>query len=420
MIRYALLDCNNCYASCERLQNPDLRNKPIVVKSNNDGCVIARSDEAKALGVPMGAVVFEWRDFFKKNNVIECSSNYELYEDLTDRVMSIAYEYGTDYERYSIDETFIEFRDLPEDFDYEKMGREMVKKIQKWTGMPVSIGFADTKALAKLANRVAKKLKRKTSVYHLRTDNQKMRALKWLDVGDIWGVGRKHKARLNAEGVNTALDFVNLPEDWVRTHMSVVGLRLQRELNGVRSLELEKAKQKKNIATTRSFEGMYTELDQLRERVITFAITCAEKLRYQESNCTAIMVFVHTNSFRTDLDQYSRNIIVQIPFPTNSSIEIGKYALLGLDKIFRKGYSYKKAGVIVLDIVPENPSQITLFENSNPKHKELMKTIDEINDKYGRGKIKLATQNLQKTWIMKQDDLSKCFTTRMNELIEIS
>jgi len=420
MVVYALIDCNNFYASCERVFRPDLRNVPIVVLSNNDGCVIARSNEAKALGVPMGAAAFEYEDFFIKNNIVVFSSNYPLYGDMSSRVMTLLSEYAPEIEIYSVDEAFLKFDGFDEHYDLTVLGREIKHKIEQSTGIPISVGFAPTKTLAKVANRIAKKFVQKTGgVYELVTDEQRVKALKWLPVEDVWGIGRQLSKKLHSIGVKRTYDFIHLPEDWVLRNMSVVGLRMYKELNGIPSLEMEITKPKKNIATTRSFDVMYTEIDQLKERVLTFATSCAEKLRKQDSACNAVMVFIHTNGFRKELPQYTRSILVQIPYPTSSSIEIGKYALIGLQKIFRKGYKYKKAGVIVMDITPENPTQINMFENSNPKHKMLMKAVDNINGIYGTGKIKLAGQDLKKTWKMKQERLSQRYTTNINELIEI-
>lgn len=222
-----------------------------------------------------------------------------------------------------------------------------------------------------------------------------------------------------AKGVKTAYDFTQLPDDWVQKQMSIVGLRLKHELEGTSVLELEKPEKKKSIATTRSFEKNYKEFEELKERVTTFAISCGEKLRSQKSNCTAIMVFIHTNGHRSDLKQYSKNIVVKLPFATSSSIDLVKYAVIGLKEIFKQGYSYKKAGVVVMDIVPANPNQLTLFEKSNPKHDQLMKVMDEFNGSYGSQKIKLASQDLGRTWKMKQERLSPRYSTQLSDIITV-
>jgi Nucleotidyltransferase/DNA polymerase involved in DNA repair len=416
---FGLVDCNNFYASCERVFRPDLNGKPIVVLSNNDGCVIARSNEAKKLGVPMGAPAFKHRELFEKNDIKVFSSNFALYGDMSNRVMSILSTYTPKMEIYSIDEAFLNF-DGFELFDLPMMGLEMREKILKGTGIPVSVGFASTKALAKIANCVAKKFPERTGgVYLIDTDEKRLKALKWLKVEDVWGIGRQHAKKLAYLGIRTAFDFVQLPDSWVKNNMSVVGLRLKRELEGERTLELEDIKQKQSIATTRSFDKMYTTLPELNERVVTFAVTGAEKLRQQKCCCNALMVFIHTNYFKDDLAQCNRNIVLKLPYPTNSSSELAKFAKEALAQIFLKGYSYKKAGVILLDIIPEMPHQLNIFENSNPKHKALMKAIDRINGDFGSHKVILAAQDPARRWKMKQENYSPRYTTKLDEIITI-
>lgn len=417
---FALVDCNNFYASCERVFRPDLQGVPIVVLSNNDGCVIARSNEAKQLGIPMGAAAFEYEAQFKKLGIEVFSSNYELYGDMSSRVMETLKQFTPDIEVYSIDEAFLKFEGF-EHYNLQDYGLKIKRTVTKWTGIPVSIGFAPTKGLAKIANKIAKKFAAATKgVYIIDTEEKRIKALKWLAIEDVWGIGRRHAQRLQKIGVHKAIDFVNLPDDWVHKQMSIVGLRLKRELEGKSCLDLEETAPKKNIATTRSFDKNYKSYEELAERVTTFAVSCSEKLRKQKSYCNALMIFIHTNGFRKDLPQYSRNIIVQTHYPTHSAIELTQFALDGLKRIYRKGYEYKKAGVIVMDIVPEMPQQIMLFENSDPKHAPLMKTMDAINQKFGDGKVKLARQNLKKKWPMKQEKLSPRYTTRWYEIKTIS
>lgn len=416
---FGLIDCNNFYASCERIFRPELNGKPIVVLSNNDGCVIARSNEAKALGVPMGAPAFEYDKFFKKNKVYVFSANFPLYGDMSRRVMTILEDYSPEIEIYSIDEAFIKMKGF-EHFNLQDHGNQMRAQVLKWTGIPTSIGLAPTKSLAKVANRIAKKFPDKTGgVYIIETEQQIHKALKWLKVEDIWGIGRQHTKRLNAVGVKTAFDFIQLEQDWVKKHLSIVGLRLQMDLKGIPVLDLEMIQAKKNIATTRSFERDYTTKDELTERIATFAVSCSEKLRQQGSCCNSLMVFIQTNRFKKHLPQYGRNIVVKLPFPTNSAIELVKYAQLALFKIFRAGLSYKKAGVIVQDITPQKYQQTTLFNANNQKHNPLMKAIDEINQQYGQQKIRLASQDLKRVWKMKQEKLSPRYTTKLSDIINI-
>lgn len=417
---FALIDCNNFYASCERVFRPDLNGKPIVVLSNNDGCVIARSNEAKAVGVPMGAAAYQFQKLFDEKNVHVFSSNYALYGDMSARVMTLLSIYSPDMEIYSIDEAFLKFKGY-ELFSLATIGKDMKNKVTKGTGVPISVGFAQTKALAKVANKVAKKFPLQTEGVHIiDTEEMRIKALKWLPVEDVWGIGRQHAKRLITIGVKTAYDFSILPEVWVKKNMAIVGLRLQKELNGISVLELDDIKPKKNIATTRSFEKNYSKIEDLIERVSTFAVTCAEKLRRQKSCCSSIMIFIHTNGHRSDLPQYTKNIVMQLPYASNSSIDLSDYAIKGLMLIFKEGYQYKKAGVIVMDFVPESNLQVSLFDNPNPKHKSLMNTMDKINKIIGRQKLKLASQDLDRTWKMKQEKLSKRYTTRLDEIITIN
>ena len=416
---FSLIDCNNFYASCERVFCPSLNGKPVVVLSNNDGCVIARSNEAKAVGIPMGAPAFQYQPLFDEKKVHVFSANFALYGDMSSRVMSLISCYSPDMEVYSIDEAFLKF-DGYQRFNFTEIGKDMRRKVLQGTGIPISIGFAPSKALAKVANKIAKKFPEQTGgVYYINNEAARIKALKWLPVEDVWGIGRKHAKRLHLMGIKKAYDFTQLSEIWVKKHMSVVGLRLQKELQGISILELEDIKPKKHIATTRSFEEHYTKLSDLTERVSTFAVCCAEKLRKQQSHCNAVMVFVHTNGFRADLPQYSKNGVIQLPYATNSSIDLVHYAVKGLQMIFKQGYHYKKAGVIVMNITPENSCQTNLFQQAHPKHQQLMDVIDKINHINGSQKIKLACQDLGRTWKMRQEKLSKRYTTRLDEIITI-
>jgi DNA polymerase V len=417
---FALVDCNNFYASCERVFNPALIAKPIVVLSNNDGCVIARSNEAKALGVPMGAPAFEFEALFKKHKINVFSANFALYGDMSHRVMTILGEYSPEMEIYSIDEAFIKLKGF-EYFNLQEYGEEMQKRVTKWTGIPVSIGIAPTKALSKLANRIAKKFPDKTnSVYIIDNDEKRIKALKWLGVADVWGIGRQHSKRLIAMNINTAYDFTLLDDNWVRKNMSVVGLRLKQDLSGIPTLDIEISKPKKSIATTRSFHRNYTEYSDLKERVTTFAVMCAEKLRKQNSYCNSIMVFVLSNRHRKDLPQYNKSITVKLPFATNSNIELAKFATEALRKIFIQGYIYKKAGLVVMDFTTANHLQLNIFKNSNIKHAPLMNAIDKINESFGQQKIKLASQDIKRVWKMKQEKLSPRYTTKLEDIITVN
>ena len=417
---YGLVDCNNFYASCERVFNPALNNKPVVVLSNNDGCVIARSNEAKAVGIPMGAPAFEFEELFVKHDVKVFSANFALYGDMSSRVMDLLKGYCPEIEIYSIDEAFLNFKSFTKNYDLKAYGEKMAYHVRKATGIPVSVGFAPTKALAKVANRIAKKYPEQTKgVFVMDTLEKRIKALKWLKIEDVWGVGRQHAKRLNAIGVVNAYDFTELNDQWIKKNMAIVGVRLQKELKGIETLGLEEKAPKKNIATTRSFDRSYANISDLQERVSTFVVISAEKLRRQNSCCNAVMVFLNTNFFRADQPQYNKSIVVRLPYATNSSIDITKYALQGLEIIFKSGYQYKKAGVMLLDFCNENEIQHTLFETPNPQHKILMTTVDKLNATIGQQKVKLAIQDKDRVWKMKQEKLSRRFTTKLNEVIDI-
>lgn len=414
---FALVDCNNFYASCERLFQPQLIGKPIVVLSNNDGAVIARSNEAKALGIPMGAVAYQYEKFFIENNVSVFSANFALYGDMSNRVMNLLQEYTPELEIYSIDEAFLKLTGF-EYFNLHQYGLEIQQRIRKWTGIPICIGIAPTKALSKVANRIAKKYPQHTNnSYVIDSEEKRIKALKWLKIEDVWGIGRKHTIRLKEVGIKTAHDFTKLNDAWVRRNLSIIELRLKHDLQGIPTLDLEDIQPRKNITTTRSFEHNLMNFNDIKERITTFAVSCAEKLRRQNSCCSSILVFIRTNSHRNDLQQYNNSVVVKLPFPTNSSIEIAKFACDGFERIYRKGYQYKKAGVILMDFTPQDEIQFNLFENSNPKHNPLMTAIDKINALFGQQKIKLASQDQKRVWKMKQERLSPRYTTKLSDII---
>ena len=415
---FALIDCNNFYASCERVFAPHLNGKPLVVLSNNDGCAIARSNEAKALGIPMGAPAFEFEQLFRKHKVHVFSANFSLYGNMSKRIMRILSEYSPEIEIYSIDEAFLKLKGF-ECFNLLDYGYAIRKRVTQGTGIPISVGIAPTKALSKVANRIAKKYAQTGGVYLIDTEEKRIKALKWLAIEDVWGIGRRYALRLREQGVQTAYDFTQLSDAWVQKQFSIVGLRLKRDLSGIPTLDLEDIQAKKNIATTRSFEKNITKIEDLKERIATFAVSCSEKLRKQKSCCKMLMVFLRTNGFRKDLPQYSRSSIIKLPFPSNSSIELVEFACIALESIFVAGYSYKKAGVLIMDFIPENQVQLSLFENSNPKHGSLMQVIDKVNNRFGQQKIRLSIQDQKRVWKMKQEKLSPCYTTRIQDIITI-
>lgn len=415
---FALIDCNNFYASCERVFNPSLNNQPVVVLSNNDGCVIARSNEAKALGIPMGAPAFQIKQLLNKHNIHVFSSNYALYGDMSARVMNILSNFSPELEVYSIDEIFLKLEGFNL-YDLTQYGWNMIDLVKRSTGIPISIGIAPTKSLTKVANKIAKKFPERTKgTYVIDTPLKIEKGLKWTEIGDVWGIGRQYQKKLQGIQVTNAWQFTQLPNEYVRKEMSIVGLRLQRDLSGIPTLDLEEVAVKKNIAVTRSFEKMYTDLEDIRERVATYASKVSLKLRKQNSCCQIAYLFLHTNKHREDLPQYANGISIKMPFETNSTMVITNAAMTGLKRIYREGYQYKKAGIIVMGLTPDTQKQLGLFYNEDPRHKVLMQTIDRLN-KNCFDQVKFGAQDLSKVWKMQQNHLSKRYTTRLSELIEI-
>ncbi len=417
---FALVDCNNFYASCERVFNPNLQGKPVAILSNNDGCVIARSDEAKALGLPMGAPIFKWESFCKANAVTVFSSNYPLYGDMSSRVMSILKQFSPDVEVYSVDESFLQLKGF-ENYDLFTYGSQIKTRVFKWTGIPTCVGIAPTKALSKVANKVARKFPNQTKGVHvIDTDDKRVKALKWLKIDDVWGIGRQLNKRLQLKGCKTAYDFTQLSDSWVKNNFSVVEARLQRDLQGIPTLKLDdQLTQKKRIATTRSFDYSYSDIDYIKERVSTFAVTCAEKLRKQGSSCHVIIVFLKSDRHKKNLAQHRVSTSVNLSYPSNSSLIISNCAVNAVMSIFKKGIQYKKAGVIVTGLVPTGNHQLHLFDAENPKHQPLMQSIDKINAKYRGHKIRIANQDLKRTWKMRQERLSPRYTTNINDIIVV-
>lgn len=420
---YALVDCNNFYASCERVFQPEFNGKPVAILSNNDGCVISRSNEAKAVGVPMGAPAFKIRELVKEKNVKLFSSNYPLYGDLSNRVMEILRQFTPNVEIYSIDEAFLNF-DGVNILDYQDYGMQMKSRVQKWVGLPVCIGFAETKALSKLANKIAKEFHERTKgIYVIDTDEKRIKALKWTKIEDVWGIGYRTKKKAKLRNIHTALDFIDpVHEAWIKKEMGVIGLRLKCELEGKSVLDLEPLpEQKKSIATTRSFPKQISDFDLLRERIVTFASVCAEKLRKQNSCCHTIIVMLVVDKHSVKSSQYYFNMAITLPYASNSTLTISNAAIEMLKKLHKgnEGIRFKKAGVIVTELIDEDKKQFQLFEEENPKHLALMKVMDRLNNKLGNRKVKLASQNLKLTWDMNQNHLSPKYTTNFSQILEV-
>lgn len=420
---YALVDCNNFYASCERLFRPDLVGKPIVVLSNNDGCIISRSDEAKDLGIGMAVPEFKIRDELKTKGITVFSSNYPLYGDLSERVFAILRQFTPHVEPYSIDEAFLDFDGvLVPNNDFGLYGQEIRHRIKKWLSIPVCVGIAPTKALSKVANKIARKFPDQTQgVYVINTDEKRTKALKWTKIEDVWGIGYRMKKKLKTRQIDTAYDFIQPHHTvFIKSQMGVTGLRLIRELQGEAVLELEESINKKSIAITRSFPKQLRDFDSLRERVSTFAMVCSEKLRLQQSCCHTVIVMLGTMEHKTERSKMYYHHAVTLPFATNSALTISNTAIRILEKLYaeNQGLLFKKAGVIVTQLISENEKQFDLFEDENPKHLGLMEVIDKVNKKIGSRKIRLGAQD-EKTWNMKQNLLSPRYTTRFDEIFTI-
>ncbi|NVJ87991.1 MAG: Y-family DNA polymerase [Flavobacteriaceae bacterium] len=416
---YALVDCNNFYASCERVFNPNLQGKPVAVLSNNDGCVIAMSDEAKAIGLPFGAPIFKWNQFCKHNNITVLSSNYPLYGDMSARVMNILAQFSPDVEVYSIDESFLQFKGF-ENYDLQDYAIKIRSRILKWTGIPTCVGIAPTKGLSKVANKMARKdLVKSKGVCVIDSNEKRIALLKATPIDKIWGIGKASQKKLIAKGCKTAYDFSLLPSSWVLKTLTITGWRLQKDLQGIPKIPLEEITSKKMIATTRSFDYTYDDINYITERVSTFAASCAEKLRKQNSSCHMLIVQLASNRHKQELTQHVESKTVVFSFPTDSTLTISKAAVEGVKSIFKSGIQYKKAGVIVAGLVPNDNYQLNLFSHENPKHKPLMQAIDKLNRKFKSDKIKLGNQDLKRTWKMRQERLSKRFTTNINDIITV-
>lgn len=420
---FALVDCNNFYVSCERVFDPSCNGRPVVVLSNNDGCVIARSNEAKQLGIKMGEPYFKIKAFLEQHQVVVFSSNYQLYGDMSHRVMTILAQFTPEIEVYSIDEAFLNLTGIEEKLaDY---GGRIRKVVFKSTGIPVSVGLAPTKVLAKAANRYAKKNPENQGVLLLDNQAEISRVLEKLEVKEIWGIGKRYAEFLIKNRIRTARDLVGLPDAWVEKHLTITGLRIKKELAGIACLPLElSSPPKKAICTSRSFGEFQTELDPIRSAVATFAAKCAYKLRQQQSCATALTVFLQTNQFNRNESQYCPDYRQRLLVATNNTQELVEAALIGVEAIYRAGYRYKKAGVIVSEIVPETQVQGSLFDTvDRSKQLALTKSIDQINAKYGEGTLKIAVQDAvqdgKANWRLRRERLSPGYTTKWSDIIKV-
>ena len=412
----ALVDCNNFYASCERVFNPKIENKPVIVLSNNDGCVIARSNEAKALGIKMGEPAFKLKNLIEKYNINVFSTNFALYGDLSKRVMNIMSTEVEKMEIYSIDEAFLDFSD----YASKKRGLAIREKVKKWTGIPVSVGIAPTKVLAKVAGHIAKK-HTKSGIFIFDDEDLIRRALNFFKVEDLWGIGSNTAKKLKSVGIHTALQFRQCDSSWVKRNLSVNGVRLQKELFGEVCYPIEtKIKRRKSICTARSFGSEINKLSKLKEVIGSHANTCATKLRKEKSCCTTVGVFLSTNPFKPQAKQYNPYTVTQLHVPTNDSMEIVKVAIKALESIYRGDCIYKKAGVVVSRTVPQEQTQLSLFDSlDRGKRENINIAVDRVNSLMGKNKVHLAVQGNGRKWKIKQERLSPCYTTRFADILEV-
>lgn len=416
---YGLCDCNNFYASCERVFRPELNGRPVVVLSNNDGCVIARSNEAKKLGIGMGDPYFKIRDLLKRNNVAVFSSNFVLYGDMSRRVMSLLKKFVPATEVYSIDEAFLDFTGMDQK-RLDQLGREIARTVKRHTGIPVSIGIAPTKTLAKIASKLCKQYPKLEGSCFMHRPEDIEKVLRKFPVEDVWGIGRRYARMLKANGVDTAWDFTLLTPEWVRKRMSVVGLRMWKELRGEACIGFEQAPaDKKQIATTRTFARDMTDYAELHRSVAQYAAACGEKLRAQNSVCAEIAVFILTNRHKENLPQYYESQLLKLSVPTDSMLELTRYASRLLRRIYRKGYAYKRAGVILSDIRSKTGTQRDMFDATDrDKHDRLMKAVDGLNAAFGRHKIVTAAAGAE-FFKMNREHLSDRYTTDWDGIIRV-
>ena len=414
----ALIDCNNFYASCERIFNPKLIGKPIVVLSNNDGCIITRSSEAKSLGIKMGEPYFKVKKVIEKNNVKVFSSNYSLYGDISQRVMEILLGFSSDVEIYSIDEAFLNFAGF-RNYELLKYCKHIKNKIHQWVGIPVSIGIGSTKTLSKIANLFAKKNTNYMGICILKEREIVNKALEQTSIEEVWGIGKRLSKFLRSQKIYTAKDFTLLRRDWVRKNMGVVGEKIQLELKGISCLDLELLpSKKKSCCVSRSFSHPIEKIEEIKESISNYGSRVAEKIREENLIAQSMSVFILTNYFNKREKQYSSSIKLQFDYPTNNSMVIVKKAIIGIERIFKAGYRYKKAGIVLYEL-SDSSSVRGLLDYNRSKSDSLMKTLDKINYRYGSSTLKIASEGIKKSWQMQRKKISPCYTTRFNELMEV-
>ncbi|MFD3224535.1 Y-family DNA polymerase [Rahnella aceris] len=418
---FALADVNSFYASCETVFRPDLRGRPVVVLSNNDGCVIARSAEAKKLGIRMGDPFFKMRDIFERHKIVTFSSNYALYADMSSRVMTVLEEMSPAVEIYSIDEAFMNLQGVSNCKNLEEFGREVRAKVLQWTGLTVGVGIAPTKTLAKLANYSAKKWTKTGGVVDLSLVSRQRKLMALVDVGEVWGVGRRISKKLNDMGIKTALQLAETPTPLIRKHFNIVLERTVRELRGEPCLELDEfAPAKQQIVCSRSFGDRVTEYDMMREAICSHAVRAAEKLRGEHQFCRHISAFVKTSPFAVNEVYYGKTASTKLQIPTQDSRDIVAAATKCLDAIWQDGNRFQKCGVMLGDFYSQGVAQLGLFDEYKPRSnsEQLMAVLDGINHS-GKGRVWFAGQGIQKSWEMKRQMLSPAYTTRFSDLMRV-
>ena len=419
MAIYALVDCNNFFVSCERVFRPELNGLPVVVMSNNDSIIISRSNEAKALGIQMGTPASVIRKNFP-NNVVFCSSNYELYGDMSMRVMTTLRQLAPDIDVYSIDEAFLDITGMNEHVNLLEYGKMITKTVYKNTGIPVSVGIDDTKTLAKLCSHYAKKHPECKGIKYIETEDDRAIVLNWSKIGDVWGIGRHTEEFLQKNGITTAYQFSRKELEWVRQRLTMQGERTWRELNGESCINIEYNNVKKQICTSRGFGSTVTEIGTLAEAISYFSVSCGRKLRIQNSLAKSMILFFRTIDRNGIWSGFLPSKRIIFPVATDSDFEINKYAIRELQQCFKKGTQYKKAGVIITEIVSNEVVQQNLFDDvDREKHSKLMSTIDKINDRLGHSTVRMATQGYDKDWQIKRDYLSRCYSTCFEDIIEV-
>ena len=416
---YALADCNNFFVSCERVFRPDLEGMPVVVLSGNDGCVVSRSNEAKALGIKMGVPLYQIKALVEKEGVVCFSSNFSLYSDLSNRVMSIIRQHTSRFEQYSIDECFFNIDHVPAK-QQKAYCEKLVKAIRQGVGIPVSIGIASSKTLAKVASKYAKKYPGYHGVCEIRTEEQRIKALSEFEIGDVWVIGRHAKAKLTGAGITTALQFAEKSSAFARNMLNKPGLLTWQELRGQDAIDITQLPMKQSITTSRTFASALTDQTLLEEQIANFCAHCARQLRTQKSVAQQLYVYAHTSSFRTDIEQHYLSELVTLPVATSNNQELISYALAAFRRAYRPGALYKKAGVVLLKIIPEAAVVPDLFDTKDrEKDSRLQRVLDHIDDRHGKRSILLGSQMTSKKPVYKTEHKSPLYTTDLRDILTI-